>query len=247
MPTKQPKKLVNKKPSASNFKVGHVLTHNKTTFVVKTRAQPTGKRTKYWQVRKRTKASHMLTKKRNKLAKMVKLAGGDATEVVNVLESLADPNSPLMAKYYVRLQDGQINLDTFEQVHIIAAEMFKKYEQHMETKGQSEAYKRLLDNSNGRGFFVKDASSRKQPYARAMYIVLTHIAWFAKDYDRPEFLAPGNNVVHFEYASQDNILDAFQAHTTNLVGSVKQGLFAFKSTATFKDANTEKEMMVQFV
>jgi hypothetical protein len=62
-----------------------------------------------------------------------------------------------------------------------------------------------------------------------------------------QFLAPGNNVVHFEYASQDNILDAFQAHTTNLVGSVKQGLFAFKSTATFKDANTEKEMMVQFV
>ena len=189
----------------------------------------------------------MLTKKRNKLAKMVKLAGGDATEVVDVLESLADPTSLLMEKYNLRLQDGQINIDTLEQVHIIAADMLKKYEQHIEERGQAAAYQRLLDNSNGRGLFVKDASSRKQPYARAMYIVLTHIAWFAKDYDRPELLAPGNNVVHFEYASQDNIMDAFQAHTTNLVGSVKQGLFAFKSTATFKDANTEKEMMVQFV
>ena len=228
----QRKKLIKTKPSASKFKVGHVMTYNKKTYVVKTRAQPTGKRTKYWQAKTTRKPLRMLKPKR------AKLRGGGERDVVTVLSVLANPASIRMKDYATKLQDGIIHAETFQQVQQVAAEMLDMYKKDIDKKGPVKAYERLVETCNSREYIVQDPDFVRTAYARAQFIVMTHIAWYALDEDRPNIFKQGK--LHFIYAPKDNIFDTFQAHTPNLLGAVVIGSLTakFGQSITFEDADT---------
>ena len=82
-----------------------------------------------------------------------------------------------------------------------------------------------MASCGARQYIRADQDFSTTEHARATYIVLSHIAWYAKDYDRYTFLAPGHGVVSFKFAPEDDIIETYQAHAPRLIKVVAIGPF----------------------
>ena len=169
----------------------------------------------------------------------IKLSGAGKSEVVTVLTALAEPDSELMKAYALKLGDGSMHRKTFDKIPKVAASMLDKYTSDVESKGPAKAYERLVTTCSSRQYIWEDPNFTILEHARATYIVMSHIAWYAKDYDRSTSLAPGNGVLSFEFAPEDNIIETYQAHTPRLIKIVAIGQFntQFGDGKTFDKVN----------